>query len=352
MNHIHRSLHLQHHRHTGRLLHHRHTSYRGLAIVLGLASITIAGLNVLASVTADSLYVYATVPAPIPTTPASITSPNDGAKTNTTLLVHGTCPAIDPRVIIAIFVDGTDAGSVACDSSYTFSVPIDVTVGQHTLVAKSYTITGDVGPDSSAVHIQSEASSPVTNQPPSSSTYPVLAPDTTAPLSVTTDSPFIVFGPSKDATWMGTITGGTLPYHIHIDWGDASSTTYTITTSGRQFFRHHYRSMQPHDITFLASDARNRQVTMHLAAVTPYIPPTSGSLLTTSPSSPFSGSGMFGVYGAYLLLLSGFGWLWIRAHKFAYAKISPQPAGSRAGRRHRQSRASNGVRRKPVKRSK
>src|SRR4051812_45076781 len=110
-------LQLQHHRHTGRVLHHKHTSYRGLALVVILASAVMISLNILARATADTLTVYARLPAVIPTEGAVITSPADNTViTKSRLLVSGTCPITKEGVVVGITDNGTLAGSVPCQS--------------------------------------------------------------------------------------------------------------------------------------------------------------------------------------------------------------------------------------------
>ena len=339
---IHQKLHLQHHRHTGKVLRHKHTSYRGLAVVLVFTAAVMTGLSLMARVTADSLVVYARNPAPIPTTAAVITSPADGATiTQATLNVSGTCPAMTPAVIVAITDNGTLAGSVPCDSSGSFSVPITVTPGQHTLIARTYTITGDNGPDSAPVTITYIPPVP----PPTSITHPTAGAQTTqagqavAPLTLTIDEPFIVFGPAKDAIWLGTISGGKTPYHVVIKWGDGSTKSYTVSSAGQKSFAHHYRAMQPHIIVFDVSDASGQNISRDYAAVTPYVPPAA-SLFGGTPRSPWSGSLPLGLYGIYLVLLALFGYLWTRAHPFVYAKV---PAQRRfyAARKHKRNTTSH-----------
>ena len=332
---VHQALHLQHHRHTGRVLHHRHTSYRGLGLVLVLATAGIVGLNVMAKVTADSLYVSARIAAPIPTDAAVITAPVDGAVFHkNTLAVTGTCPVVTPRVVITIVDNGNSVGSAACDSSNTFTVPISVSPGDHTLVARSITITGDAGPDSDPVHITyiaPETPPNPTPSTPSNSPTPTTPnssgqPADIEPLSITPGQDFIVYGPSRDATWLGTFNGGVPPYEVRIDWGDGTTDTYTITDHDQHSFTHHYHHMGSYDITVQITDSAGSTPIEHFAAVTPYIPPlsagsTTGNGFWSSLVQALGGSKLVGLYLSYLALLSLFGALYLRRHPFAYAKV-------------------------------
>jgi len=329
---LHKKLHLQHHQHTGKLLHHRHTSYRGLAVVLVLAGLFMAGLTLAARATADSLiHVYASKPAPIPTDAPVITDPLNGTiVTKPTIPVSGTCPIIDPSVIIALLDNGTQVGSTPCASDGSFTLSMQVTTGEHTLVARVYTITGDAGQDSTPVHITTHIP-PIIGGLSAGTSGGGDQPGEPA-LTLTIDEPFIIFSPIKDALWSGTITGGTLPYHVHIDWGDGHSNDYTIAHQGHQQFTHHYSSMTPHIIHFHLLDTDGRSISRTYAAVTPYVAPLGSIIVPTTPL-PFQGSKPLGIYGAYLVLLAAFGYLWIHAGAFAYAKVThkrkPRTSGHR-----------------------
>lgn len=323
---IHRHLRLQHRHHTGKLLHHRHTSYRGMAVVLVLATVFIVGLNIMARVTADSLnlYVYGRIPAPIPTDAPVILSPKTGFATHhAAMSVSGTCPVITPQVIIAIIDNGQEAGSAPCDGSNNFLVNITLASGDNDILARSFTITGDAGPDSNHITANftpTHEPAPLGSNSNSSATNLQGKPTDIAPLALVATNPFVVFGPAKDAIWTGSIDGGIAPYEFHVDWGDGSSSNYRVKNWGAQNFQHHYRSMQPHDIMIHVIDHSGQYLTRHYAAVTPYVVPTVSSTLAT-PSGPWSGTSPVGIYGIYLMMLALFGWLWVRTHAFAYAPV-------------------------------
>lgn len=325
---VQRHLQLQHHSHTGRLLHRRHTSYRGLALIVGVAAVFMVGLNLLARATADTVdgftyNVYARVPAPVPTEPAVITSPHDGDQvTKSSQLVSGTCPISNPQVIVVLMEDGAQNGSMACGNDGQFAFAVVLRPGVHTFVARTFTITNDSGPDSAPVTITYTEPAPVT----SSAEAAIQAEAAhNPPLTLTIDEPFIVFGPGVAAVWSGTMSGGSLPYRVRIDWGDGTVKTYTVYKSGHQQFTHRYTNMNPHAITLRLTDNDGRGMLQQYAAVTPYRQPVAINAAPTTPLTlglPGGNTPILGAYGAYLLLIAILGYVWIRFHPpHVYAKV-------------------------------
>lgn len=286
---------------------------------------------------ADALYVTATVPAPVPTTPAVIQQPVDGTTVNNpSVTVSGTCPETTPVVTVAIYDNGNLAGSVPC-SSGTFSLVITLSVGSNSLVAKTYTVTGDSGPDSTSVHV---TYTPSANSPPTSpgnSQSQSGSGSVAAGLTISSVKPFINFGPGQAAEWIGAISGGTAPYTVTINWGDGSSTTYRVATNATQHFTHTYTSFVPHIIRIHASDRVGNRASTMFAAVTPYAAPTFANILSGRPrDGSFAISTLLGLYIAYLAILAIFGGFWLHAHR-RYAPISisvkrPLPATRRNNR--------------------
>ena len=341
-----KSLRLQHHRHTGRVLHHQHTSYRGLAVVFGLAGALIIGIAAMSKAAADTLTVYARNPAPIPTTPAVITSPeNNTTVREPQLQVLGTCEIANPPNIVTILDNGEVAGSTPCQVDGTFALIIMIGLGEHTLVARTYTVTDGVGPDSDPVTVFREADpnipatpegpagSPTTGSPSGSGGRP----GTVSPLVVTADRPFITFGPGKDAEWKGAITGGKPPYQVAVSWGDGTTDEFTLSEAGQQLFSHRYDKMWAHIVTIQVIDSAGQTVIRQYAAVTPYLPPA----ITSTPRQPWNGSLIAGLYGAYLLALAAFGALWVWTHPSRYMP-APVPVRRRHARHY--SRRARGLR--------
>ncbi len=310
MNKVHEKLKLQHHRHTGKLLHHRHTSYRGLAVVLVLAASLMVGVSTLGHAAADTLLsIYGTAPVAIPSASAIIAVPAENATvTSAYLLVAGSCPLVTPQVVIAMEVDGIAAGSAMCDSNNDFSIPVTLTVGPHSLVARTYTIVGNAGVDSTPLH--------VTYQPPAA--VLTSAASGTGPLVLSADTSFLYLGASRTVTWSGTVSSD----HVLINWGDKSQDEHTIQP-GMQHFTHHYGSLQSYNMTILLSDATGHTVREQYA-VAAYTTAGSGGVgaggtnipITTGRNSS-EASTTWGLYGLFLTTLSVCAIIWLEARHHA-----------------------------------
>ncbi len=331
---------LQHYKHTGKLLHHRHTSYRALAVLLALTGGVIVkvewSMHQIAN--ADSLFVTATVPAPIPTTAAAILHPTEGQGFSDPIItVNGSCEVLTPATTVAIYSNDTHLlGSTPCDPDGTFSLQVTLLAGINKLVARSLTITGDYSPDSTPVNVTYTPPTPpspppsgggTSGKPPSGNgngggTSRACA---AVPLAIelTITKPFLVFGPGVPVEWVGTINGGCVPYTVTIDWGDKTSNTYQNIGNGEQHFSHPYKVMKPHHLLFTVTDDAGNKAVATYSAVTPYLTPSIGNILQGKPGglSPYT---MFAIYSAYLSALCIAGVFWIRAHRynFAHATVS------------------------------
>jgi len=108
--------------------------------------------------------VTARVPAPLPSSPATITSPFDQQHvTDQTITVSGSCP---DNSYVKIFVGGAEAGVANC-SGGAFSLPVTLAHGANTLTAKVYNITDDEGPSSGSITVFYDAPAPPPQNPSS-----------------------------------------------------------------------------------------------------------------------------------------------------------------------------------------
>jgi hypothetical protein len=145
----------------------------------------------------------------IPTSPpkigASITIPGNGQSfTNNPVTVSGVCPA---GLLVKIFDNGTFVGSVMCANG-SFSLQINLFMGKNDLVARVYDDLDQTGPDSNIVTVTLDS----TRFNPLGVTL------------LTLTSPYARRGanPGETLSWPIVIGGGTPPYAVSVDWGDAS----------------------------------------------------------------------------------------------------------------------------------
>lgn len=326
-------LHLQPQVHTGKLLHHRHTSYRGISLLIIVASSFLFFIGVLEQKTsADFLEVTAKVSAPIPTIPAVITQPtNNTAVDSPIIAVKGTCDYVGEATIVSIYDNGEFAGSTLCTSEGLFSIEITLSPGSHQLIARTNNITNDFGPDSAPVTViytpkTSEISGTI-GMTPGGTDEQNISSSTRKQLRIKSKEAYLLFGPSKSAIWQGSIEGGSPPYSMRVDWGDGRvDLQENINEDQSIFFKHQYKDMKSYDVIIRVEDKDGFFLERVLVAVTPYIPAhTTGATLYFNPTPYYTG------ILAYLVIVMITLILWFDAKVYV---LSVRHHGVRRGGRH------------------
>lgn len=252
---------LLHHSHTGRLRPHEHTSYGAL-----LALLTIVGLALAISTAtaaspgpeAGSIGLNGAMPGPAPTTAAVITSPRNGQRFGTTPVnVSGTCPK---GTLVEVFKNDIFAGSSACDDRGTFSMEIDLLIGQNILIARVFDALNQAGPDSGSVTVFYDALPPQAG---------ALSPMSFGgdQMLITTDAVFRGAFPDKQMLIPITIVGGVSPFAVNVQWGD--STNKVIPRNDNIPFKadHVYKKPGTFQITLQATDSQGRVAFMTVASI-------------------------------------------------------------------------------------
>ncbi len=148
-----------------------------------------------------SVGIQGKVSAPPPTQAATITFPTNGSVvTNLPVNVSGICPK---GLLVKIFKNNVFGGSVQCTTG-SFSIQIDLFSGQNELVARVYDDLDQAGPDSNIVTV----------------THPFNQFNASSRPSLTSSFAKRGANPNQTLTWPITVSGGTGPYAISIDWGD------------------------------------------------------------------------------------------------------------------------------------
>lgn len=260
---IHEHMKISHRRHTGRLLPHEYTSYLPLAILLIVVGLLLTVSTVSAAPgdpppQAGSIGLTGTMPAKPPTTGATITSPGEQQHFSASpVTVTGTCP---PGTIVELYKSDIFAGSTPCTDNGTFSMTVDLLIGQNNLVAKVFDALNQPGPDSKTVTTYYDALPPQT-----SSLAPINF--SASQLILNTDAVYRGIFPGQTLSIPVSIIGGTPPYAINVQWGDSSNKIVPRNNNVTFSVDHVYNKPGTFQITLQGTDAQGRIAFLTVAAI-------------------------------------------------------------------------------------
>lgn len=256
-----RALKLSHHHHTGKILAHHHTSYAPLLILLGIVGMILGAYTAYAQSPgpeAGSIGLTGVVEGDPPDIAATINEPSDNDRFATSpITVSGTCP---PGTLVEVYKNDIFAGSTVCSSEGLYSFDIDLLFGQNTLTARVYDALGQPGPDSNAVVIFYDA------LPPQSS--PINSLDFgSAQLLLNTDSVFRGAFPNEEVGVPVSILGGTPPFAVNVQWGDANNDVISRNDNLNFTAAHAYTRAGTYQVSLQGSDAEGRVAFLTVAAI-------------------------------------------------------------------------------------
>lgn len=252
---------IAHHHHSGRLRPHEHTSYLPLGLLLLVVGFALSAYTAVAQSPgpeATSIGLYGAVAGKPPTTAAVIKSPTTGQRFGTSpITVSGTCPK---NTLVEIFKSDIFAGSTPCADNGTFSLEVDLLIGQNTLIARVYDDLNQPGPDSNAVIVFYDALP--------SQAGPLASLNFGGPqLLLNTDAVFRGTFPKQEMKVPLEILGGTPPYAVNIQWGDSTNTVVSRNDNVSFTTAHIYKKAGTYQVSFQASDAEKRVAFLTVAAI-------------------------------------------------------------------------------------
>ena len=191
-----------------------------------------------------------TVPVDPPTQGATITLPANGQVfTASQTDVTGICPQ---GLLVKLFKNDVFAGSATCDTG-SFTITAELFSGQNVLVARVYDALDQPGPDSNK---------PVVTFDDGSGTGEAID-----RLLLTSNFAKRGANPGATLSWPITLTGGTGPYAISVDWGDGEHTLLSQDLAGDFTPTHVYELAGTYRIAVQATDANNLTAFLQLVGV-------------------------------------------------------------------------------------
>lgn len=191
------------------------------------------------------------ITAPAPTQAATITVPSNGQVfSSVPITVSGVCPPGDD-LIVKLFKNNIFSGSAACqDGSY--SIEIDLFIGQNDLVAIIFDALDQAGPPSSTITVFFEdAGVASVGRPTLSSNFAKRGAN-----------------PGQTLTWPIDLSGGQGPYAVSVDWGDGTTPDlFSLEFPGTFNIEHVYERPGVYNIVIKVTDANGSPAFLQLVGV-------------------------------------------------------------------------------------
>lgn len=252
---------LSQHHHSGRLRPHEHTSYVPLGLLLLVVGVALVNYSASASSPppqSGSIGLSGTVPTKPPTIAATIKAPtNQQHFSISPVPFSGTCAA---NTLVEIFKNDIFAGSTPCSDAGTFSLEVDLLIGQNTMTAIVYDVLNQPGPVSTSVTVFYDA---LPAQSGLSNTLDFGGPQ----LLLNTDAVFRGAFPEQELSIPIDIIGGLAPYAINIQWGDSNNKVVSRNDNVTFKSGHIYRKPGTYQVAIQATDAAGRVAFLTVASI-------------------------------------------------------------------------------------
>lgn len=251
---------ISHHKHSGHIRPHEYTSYGPLAMILLVVGVVLTVVTVSADSGpgSGSVSLTGTMPGVPPKVAATIQSPvNQQHFSVSPVSVSGTCPV---NTLAEVFKNDIFAGSGACGTDGTYSIDVDLLIGQNVLTTRVYDSLNQPGPYSNAVTIFYDA---LPAQAASITTLNLGG----AQLLLNTDAVYRGVFPGQQLNVPISILGGTPPYAINIQWGDTSNKIVPRPDNQTFNVSHTYSKPGTYQITLQAGDGQARVAYLTVAAI-------------------------------------------------------------------------------------
>jgi hypothetical protein len=196
-----------------------------------------------------SVGVQGKVPAAPPSQAATINIPSDGQSfSSLPITVSGFCVN---NTLVEIYKNNVFAGSTPCQNN-SYRLQIDLFDGRNDLVAKEFDDLNQAGPDSNTVTVNF------------STPLPSIGPR----ISLTSEFAKRGANPGSILSWPVTLSGGSGPYAISVDWGDKSNPDLiSQQIPGILNLQHTYAQAGVYNVLIKASDANGNVAFLQVVGI-------------------------------------------------------------------------------------
>jgi hypothetical protein len=193
--------------------------------------------------------VEGTVPGSPPSQAATIDVPKNGQTfSNIPITVSGLCPN---NTLVEIYDNNVFFGSVDCKNG-SYTLQISLFDSRNDLIARVYDNLNQAGPDSNTVSVF----------------FTTSLPSSSPRISLTTQYSKRGANPGSILTWPITLTGGSGPYALSIDWGDKTdSDLISQQIPGNLDLQHTYAQAGVYKVTIKASDSNGNVAFLQMVGI-------------------------------------------------------------------------------------
>lgn len=248
---------IKHQKHTGKLLPAKETSFGLLFFLLLLFSpFAYAQTASVKGVKTDSGNVNITSKVgdevPPPSFKPTIVSPKPGVTNTQKTSVEGVC---SPNLLVRVFRNNLFAGETYCTNEGRYSFLITLFTGRNDLKAINYDQFDQAGPESEVVTVTYQAITVgVNKQQPSN-------------ILVEADYYLRQVAVGEQVYWTITVSNGSPPYTISVNWGDASYDRYKIDTVGQRIIDHKYKESGKFSVIINVTDSSGTSSILQLGVL-------------------------------------------------------------------------------------
>jgi hypothetical protein len=219
------------------------------AVLTGLTLSVLPGAVLAATSQSGSVGLQGTVPGPAPSQAATIDVPHSGQTfSSLPITVSGFCVN---NTTVEIYKNNVFAGATPCQSG-SYRLQIDLFDGRNDLIAREFDDLNQAGPDSATVTV----------------TFSNPAPQLGPRILLTSEFSKRGANPGSILNWPVTLSGGTGPFAISVDWGDKSKADLiSQQVGGLLNLQHTYTQAGIYNVLIRATDANGNAAFLQVVGI-------------------------------------------------------------------------------------